>query len=128
MSAPTTILNWPKRFYQPLERVPYAVGIFLFVDAPAGQNLHQALTTGDPWRVPVWGVGIFYLLLAIYATSGRLWDIGLPRWYAVPYSILTFAPYLLLFYNHTMSFWIAVFAVIVLQLPVMILKGKPAAQ
>lgn len=128
MSAQTSILNWPRKLYQPMERVPYAVAIFLCVDAPAGQNLHQALTTGVPWGVPVWGVVSFYLLLAIYGTSCRFWDIGLPRWCAMPYSILTFAPYLLFFHNHTMSFWIPVFVVIVLQLPAMILKGNPGTQ
>jgi hypothetical protein len=120
------VLKLLRRLYQPFGRVPYAVAVFLFVDGPVGQYTHQELTGKSAWPGPPWTVVAFYVPLVIYATSCRFLDIGLPWWSAVPYSILTFSPYLLLFQNPTMNFWIPTVGAIIFQLPAMLLQRRKA--
>ncbi|MGB8580207.1 MAG: hypothetical protein WCD47_05255 [Candidatus Sulfotelmatobacter sp.] len=121
---PILALKRAKKFYGPIGRLAYAIIVFLTVDGPTGRYTHDALTRKGSWPAPTWTVAVFFLTLLIYATMRRFLDIGLRPWIAIPYSILTFCPYLLLFHSHTMSFWIPTLSALILQSPAMILKGR----
>jgi hypothetical protein len=105
--------------------VPYAIWVVVFVDWDVAEALHRDLTQIEKWPWgPAWTVLAFYFPLLAYPTACRFIDAGWARWIAEPFSILTLSPYLLLFHNHTMSFWLPVAAAVVLQLPAILVMGK----
>jgi hypothetical protein len=118
-------LRWLERFYGPIGRGPYAMLVFLFVDWSVGLYLHRHLTGIESWPWgPAWALIPFYLPLMVYLTLRRFLDAGWALWIAVPFSIVTLSPYLLLLRNHALSYWIPAGIAVVLQLPAMLVKGK----
>jgi hypothetical protein len=119
------IFSWlRKEFYGPFGHVPYAISVLL-IDSDVGEYLHRHLARieGWPWG-PAWTILPFYAPLLAYVTLCRFLDVGWTRWIAIPYSILTFSPYLLLFGGYTTNYWIPVAGAIVFQLPAILAKGK----
>ena len=123
------VRGWATRLLErvcgPLSRLPYAIWVVVFIDWDVAEALHRDLTHIEKWPWgPAWTVLPFYFPLLVYPTVCRFIDADWARWIAVPFSILTLSPFLLLFRNHTMSFWLPVLIAFVLQSPAMLVKGR----
>jgi len=104
---------------RPIGRLWYALAVPACVDVP----LAHSLARRDIW--PIWLNVVFFASLMIYGTSRRFLDAGLPRWSAIPYSLLTLSPIGLLYFNHEPGLWrVVVLVTIALQIPAMLRKRK----
>jgi hypothetical protein len=104
---------------RPIGRWAYAFVVSACVDVP----LAHSLARHDIW--PTWLNIVFFASLMIYGTSRRFLDAGLPRWWAIPYSLVTLSPFGFLYFNRNADLWrFVALGAIVLQIPATLWKKR----
>jgi uncharacterized membrane protein YhaH (DUF805 family) len=99
----------------PYPRYWYVIAVPVCGNVPLGASIR-----GRAW------IYVAVLVSAlVYVTARRFVDIQWPRWWAVPYSLLSLSPYALLYRYPHMSLALVTIAVIVLQSPVAFRKARP---
>jgi hypothetical protein len=94
-------------------RIHYTVMVVAVVDLP----LFYLLRGGARTYAPIFVVAMAYL------TSRRFLDVGFPRWWAAPYSLVALSPCAALWVRSDTRFLLILLASTVLQLPAMLLKN-----
>jgi hypothetical protein len=110
---------------QPVGRAWYTVACVLFIDIDLQFRLRaDLLSRHGATNLGVLFDALFFLLLMFWLSAARFIDLGLRKLWALPYSVITLAPFAMLYLAPSLNPWIATAGAIILQTPAMLANSK----